>query len=132
MVVLSRMVRPILSQILAAKNPDPSKPLVGVADVCKAHWAEYGRNYYARYDYEGVDKDAANKMMAGMVEKQASLVGTTIKGMKISAADMFAYNDPVDGSVSNNQGIRFLFADGSRFVFRLSGTGVAGATMCAL
>lgn len=116
-------------QILAAKNPDPSKPLVGVADVCKAHWAEYGRNYYARYDYEGVDKDAANKMMAGMVEKQASMVGTSIKGMTISAADMFAYNDPVDGSVSKNQGIRFLFADGSRFVFRLSGTGVAGATI---
>jgi len=116
-------------QILAAKNPDASKPLVGVADVCKAHWAEYGRNYYARYDYEGVDKDAANKMMAGMVEKQASMVGTTIKGMTISAADMFAYNDPVDGSVSKNQGIRFLFADGSRFVFRLSGTGVAGATI---
>ena len=116
-------------QILAAKNPDPTKPLVGVSDVCKAHWAEYGRNYYARYDYEGVDKGAAEKMMAGMVEAQPGLIGKTFGGMTVSKADMFAYNDPVDGSISKNQGVRFIFADGSRFVFRLSGTGVAGATI---
>jgi len=116
-------------QILADKNPDPSKPLVGVADVCKAHWAEYGRNYYARYDYEGVDKAAAESMMASMVAKQPDLIGKEVGGMKIATADMFAYNDPVDGSISKNQGVRFIFADGSRFVFRLSGTGVAGATI---
>merc|ERR1719487_2515618 len=116
-------------QILAAKNPDPAKPLVGVEDVVKAHWAEYGRNYYARYDYEGVDKPAAEKMMAEMVAAQASLIGTTHGGMKIAKADMFEYTDPVDGSISKNQGVRFIFADGSRFVFRLSGTGVAGATI---
>merc|ERR1719258_381930 len=67
--------------------------------------------------------------MAAMVAKQPSMVGTTIGGMKISSADMFAYNDPVDGSISSNQGVRFIFDDGSRFVFRLSGTGVAGATI---
>merc|ERR1719460_3613562 len=116
-------------QILAAKNPDPTKPLVGVEAICKAHWAEYGRNYYARYDHEGVDKEAAEKMMAGMVAAQPSLIGTTQGGMTVSKADMFAYDDPVDGSISKNQGVRFIFADGSRFVFRLSGTGVAGATI---
>merc|ERR1719359_168303 len=67
--------------------------------------------------------------MASMVEKQPSLIGTTVGGMKIAKADMFAYEDPVDGSISKNQGVRFIFADGSRFVFRLSGTGVAGATI---
>ena len=116
-------------QILAAKNTDPAAPLVGVKEVCEAHWKEYGRNYYARYDYEGVDKAAAEKMMAAMVEAQPSLVGTTHGGMTIGEADMFAYTDPVDGSVSKNQGVRFIFTDGSRFVFRLSGTGVAGATI---
>ena len=116
-------------QILADKNKDDSKPLVGVKEVCEAHWKEYGRNYYARYDYEGVDKPAAEKMMADMVAKQPSLIGTTHGGMKIAKADMFEYTDPVDGSVSKNQGVRFMFDDGSRFVFRLSGTGVAGATI---
>jgi phosphoglucomutase len=116
-------------QILAAKNTDPSKPLVGVADVVMAHWAEYGRNYYARYDYDGVDKAAAEKMMAAMVAEQPKLIGTTINGMTISSADMFEYNDSVDGSISKNQGIRFMFSDGSRFVFRLSGTGSVGATV---
>jgi len=76
-----------------------------------------------------VEKDAANKMIAAMVEKQPSMIGTTVGGMKIAAADMFAYEDSVDGSVSKNQGVRFIFEDGSRFVFRLSGTGVAGATI---
>merc|ERR1719230_1745173 len=64
-----------------------------------------------------------------MVEEQPKLIGTEINGMTISAADMFEYNDPIDKSVSKNQGLRFIFADGSRFVFRLSGTGVAGATI---
>merc|ERR1711990_432108 len=116
-------------QILAAKNPDPSKPLFGVADVCKEHWATYGRNYYARYDYEGVEKDAANKMFAAMQDAQPSMIGNEYGGMKLATADMFAYNDPIDKSVSKNQGLRFIFEDGSRFVFRLSGTGVAGATI---
>ena len=69
-------------QILAAKNTDPAAPLVGVKEVCEAHWKEYGRNYYARYDYEGVDKPAAEKMMADMVEKQPSLIGTEHGGRR--------------------------------------------------
>merc|ERR1740138_314062 len=64
-----------------------------------------------------------------MVEKQPGMIGKTLGGMTISKADMFAYSDPVDGSISKNQGVRFIFTDGSRFVFRLSGTGVAGATI---
>ena len=83
-------------QILAAENPDPAKPIVGVGDVTKKHWEKYGRNYYARYDYEGVDKPAAEKMMAAMVEAQPALIGTTVDGMKIAKADMFEYHDPVD------------------------------------
>jgi len=116
-------------QILAAKNPDPSKPLVGVADVVKAHWEEFGRNYYARYDFEGVDKGAAEELMKQMADNQQSLIGTTHGTMTISEADIFEYSDPVDKSISKNQGVRFMFSDGSRFVFRLSGTGVAGATI---
>ena len=106
-------------QILAAKNTDPAAPLVGVKEVCEAHWKEYGRNYYARYDYEGVDKPAADKMMADMVEAAPGIVGTELGGMKVAKADMFQYDDPVDGSVSKNQGVRVIFDDGSRFVFRL-------------
>ena len=68
-------------------------------------------------------------MMAAMVEAQPGMIGTTVGGMKIATADMFAYNDPIDGSISKNQGVRFIFDNGSRFVFRLSGTGVAGATI---
>jgi len=116
-------------QILAAKNPDPSKPIVGVDAVCMEHWKEYGRNYYARYDYEGTDKPKSEEMMKAMVDAMPSLIGTTHAGLKIEKADMFAYSDPVDGSLSKNQGVRFMFEGGSRFVFRLSGTGVAGATI---
>merc|ERR1712046_381875 len=65
----------------------------------------------------------------GMVEAQPKMIGTSVGGMTIANADMFEYKDPVDGSISKNQGVRFIFQDGSRFVFRLSGTGVAGATI---
>merc|ERR1719323_1552428 len=113
-------------QILAAKSEAAGK-LVTVEDVAKAHWAEYGRNYYARYDYEGVDKPKAEEMMNKMGEM--SLAGQELQGMKIKMNDVFEYKDPVDGSVSKNQGIRIIFEDGSRIIFRLSGTGVAGATV---
>merc|ERR1719272_2147660 len=93
------------------------KKLVTVEQICTEFWKKYGRNYYARYDYEGVDKPAAEKMMANMTEKVDSLSNTEIKGMKIKKADVFEYTDPVDGSVSKNQGIRFMFVDGSRIVF---------------
>ncbi|CAK0906691.1 unnamed protein product, partial [Prorocentrum cordatum] len=80
---------------------------------------------YARYDYEGVDKAKAEEMMKGMADKAGTLAGMEIGGMKIAKNDVFEYVDPVDGSVSKNQGIRFIFEDGSRIIFRLSGTGVA-------
>merc|ERR1712217_384554 len=79
--------------------------------------------------YEGVDKGKAEEMMKAMADMSGKLVGEEKGGMKIKTNDVFEYNDPVDGSVSKNQGIRFIFEDGSRIIFRLSGTGVAGATV---
>lgn len=98
-------------------------------EIAHDHWATYGRNYYSRHDYEEVDSDRANALVAELRGKLAALPGTTVNGMKIAAADDFAYHDPVDGSVSKNQGIRVMFEGGSRVVFRLSGTGTSGATL---
>jgi phosphoglucomutase len=108
--------------IMAARNES-------VAEIVKKHWAEYGRNYYSRHDYEEVDTEAANGMIAALRDKLASLPGQTFGALKVAAADDFAYHDPVDGSSSKNQGIRVLFEGGSRVVFRLSGTGTSGATI---
>merc|ERR1719155_203051 len=115
-------------QILAKKTEAAGK-LVIPEDVAREHWKTYGRNYYARYDYEGVDKPKAEEMVKMMGDQAGQLVGKNVQGMEIKTNDIFEYNDPVDGSVSKNQGIRFIFADGSRIIFRLSGTGVAGATV---
>merc|ERR1712139_317663 len=115
-------------QILAAKT-EAKGSLVTPEDVAKEHWKEYGRNYYARYDYEGVDKPKAEEMMAKMAADAPGMAGKSLGGMEVKFADMFEYNDPVDGSVSKNQGIRIGFTDNSRIIFRLSGTGVAGATI---
>ncbi len=108
--------------ILAARK-EPAK------EIAAKHWAEYGRNYYARHDYEGVDSDAANGMVARLRERLPDLPGTRLGPLTVVAADDFAYLDPVDGSVSKHQGIRILFEGGSRVVFRLSGTGTSGATI---
>lgn len=102
---------------------------MSVIDIAGEHWATYGRNYYSRHDYEGVDTAGANKMMDDLRGKLASLPGTKVQGLTIATADDFAYHDPVDKSVSENQGIRVLFEGGSRVVFRLSGTGTSGATV---
>merc|ERR1712110_983586 len=115
-------------QILAKKTEAAGK-LVSVEDVAMEHWKTYGRNYYARHDYEGVDKAKAEEMMQKMADNSGNLVGQEFGGMKMKINDMFEYSDPVDGSVSKNQGIRFIFEDNSRIIFRLSGTGVAGATV---
>jgi len=115
-------------QILAVKANEAGK-LVSLEDVANAHWKEYGRNYYARYDFEGVDKPKAEAMMKAMQEKSGQLVGQSFGDMKMKINDMFEFTDPIDGSVSKNQGIRFIFEDNSRIIFRLSGTGVAGATV---
>ena len=100
-----------------------------VADIMADHWATYGRNYYARHDYEAIVKDKADALMAALRDTLASLPGTGNSGGTVKAADDFAYTDPTDQSVSRNQGVRILFEDGSRVVFRLSGTGTEGATL---
>ena len=96
-----------------------------VADIVKAHWREFGRNYYSRHDYEEVDAEAAGGLMKDLRAKLPALIGQHA----ITAADDFAYDDPVDGSRTTGQGIRLMFEDGARIVYRLSGTGTAGATL---
>lgn len=101
----------------------------GVAEIVRQHWSTYGRNYYARHDYEEVPSDGANAMVARLREMLPGLKGKSFGALTIGMADDFAYADQVDGSVSKAQGIRLLMEDGSRIVFRLSGTGTAGATV---
>jgi phosphoglucomutase len=100
-----------------------------VVEIVKEHWAGYGRNYYSRHDYEEVDAEAANKMMKFLRDKLPNLKGEKAGALAVSAADDFAYHDIVDGSNTANQGIRIVFEDGSRVIYRLSGTGTAGATL---
>ena len=102
---------------------------ISVDDLAREHWARFGRNYYARHDYEGIETDSANALMAELTEGLAGLTGRQIGGALVVAADNFSYADPVDASVSKNQGIRVLFEGGSRIVYRLSGTGTEGATL---
>ena len=100
-----------------------------VADIVHEHWRTYGRDYYTRHDYEEVDANAAGELMSRLREKLGTLAGQRVKGREIAAADDFAYHDPVDGSNSTGQGIRIVFADNARIVYRLSGTGTVGATL---
>ncbi|TNM88241.1 hypothetical protein fugu_006462 [Takifugu bimaculatus] len=106
-----------------------------VEDIMKDHWQKFGRNFFTRYDYEEVDSDAANKMIKDLEKAMfdPSFIGKKFssgdKSYEVAVADNFAYTDPVDGSVSKNQGLRIIFSDGSRIIFRLSGTGSAGATI---
>jgi phosphoglucomutase len=100
-----------------------------VEEIVREHWAGYGRNYYTRYDYEEVPSDAAAGVMDELRQQQSSQPGQTIAGRKITAADDFSYLDPIDGSTSSHQGLRILFEDGARIIYRLSGTGTAGATL---
>ncbi|XP_051569173.1 phosphoglucomutase-1-like [Myxocyprinus asiaticus] len=106
-----------------------------VEEIMKDHWQKFGRNFFTRYDYEEVDSDAANKMIAHI---QTTMSDKAFVGQKFSSgektyevekADNFEYTDPVDGSVSKGQGLRIIFSDCSRIIFRLSGTGSAGATI---
>ncbi len=102
---------------------------ISVADLMNDHWATYGRNYYSRHDYEAVDSSAANDLVASIRDQLDVLPGTTIAGETIETADEFAYDDPVDGSRSERQGLRLTTASGGRIVMRLSGTGTEGATL---
>lgn len=100
-----------------------------VAEVMQAHWARFGRHYYSRHDYEAIARDAAHGLYERMRGMLGELSGQPFAGRIISAADDFRYDDPMDGSVSENQGLRLLLEDGSRVVLRLSGTGTTGATL---
>ncbi len=100
-----------------------------VESIVRAHWTRLGRNYYSRHDYDGLDTAVANQLVADLRESLAGLPGTRLGELVVESADDFAYTDPVDGSVSKNQGVRVNFVGGSRVVFRLSGTGTEGATL---
>lgn len=97
--------------------------------ILRDHWARFGRDYYTRHDYEEVDAAAAQGLMAALRGKLHGLKGQCFAGLTVSACDDFAYTDPVDGSVTAQQGVRVLFAEDARAVFRLSGTGTVGATL---
>lgn len=100
-----------------------------VADIVMDHWKIFGRDYYSRYDFEAVETEKANSLVEGLRAQLSDLAGKTFGGVTVAAADEFSYLDPVDGSVSKNQGIRIAFEGGGRAVFRLSGTGTQGATL---
>jgi len=100
-----------------------------VAEILAEHWARFGRNYYSRHDFEAIEVAKADAMVAALRGALPGLPGKTVEGMVIAGADEFAYTDPVDGSISTQQGMRVMFTDGSRLVLRLSGTGTEGATL---
>ncbi|MEO7965407.1 MAG: alpha-D-glucose phosphate-specific phosphoglucomutase, partial [Gemmatimonadaceae bacterium] len=100
-----------------------------VESIVRAHWKRFGRNYYTRHDYEEVEAESARGVMDHVRTASAALVGTSLAGDSVDLADDFSYHDPVDGSVSAGQGLRILFKSGARIIFRLSGTGTAGATL---
>jgi len=100
-----------------------------VAEIVTAHWQQYGRNYYSRHDYEGIKGKAADGLMAMLRDRLPGLPGSLLDGLEVSYADDFSYTDPIDDSVSAHQGLRIGFSNGSRIVYRLSGTGTVGATL---
>ena len=118
--------------VLAKENLNKSEKL-SVQQIVEAHWQEFGRNHYQRYDYEECESDKAKKFTDRLSELIRSFTAgerhKLLNGFELSQCDEFSYEDPVDGSISKHQGWRFLLADGSRFVFRLSGTGSSGATV---
>ncbi len=108
--------------VIAARNQS-------VETITREHWAHFGRNVYSRHDFEAIPAEAANGVMQHLKNNFASLPGQKIGSYTVAVCDDFSYTDPVDGSVSSGQGLRVLFTDGSRIVFRLSGTGTEGATI---
>ena len=106
-----------------------AKKRQSVEDIVHDHWQVYGRDIYCRHDYEAVDSEIANGIVEHLRNQLSSLPGKSWGDYMVKYADEFSYTDPVDNSVSNNQGIRIGFTNGSRIVFRLSGTGTVGATL---
>lgn len=125
---------------IIAHESESSDSIVSVEQIVTSHWKKFGRNYFARYDYEEVESEKANAMMAHLDDVQAGMNSFKLSSnepmnildgfeTKVTLADNFAYVDPVDGSEAKGQGRRFVFTDGSRVIFRLSGTGSSGATI---
>ena len=100
-----------------------------VADIVQDHWRTFGRDIYSRHDYEAVETETANGIMQHLIDQLADLAGKTFGHYTVKYADEFSYQDPVDDSISNHQGIRIGFEDGSRIIYRASGTGTVGATL---
>ena len=100
-----------------------------VQEIVDEHWQEYGRNYYSRHDYEAIDSEQANQVMEHLRQQVNTLAGNDLNGLKVAYSDDFCYTDPIDNSISEHQGIRIGFDNGSRIIFRLSGTGTSGATL---
>ena len=100
-----------------------------VEQIVQEHWQTYGRNYYSRHDYEAVDSDRAHTLMDNLHKLMPNLKGQSFGRYEVEYSDDFSYTDPIDGSISQHQGVRIGFTDGSRIVFRLSGTGTHGATL---
>ncbi len=108
---------------IIVKSRKPARSIV------REHWSQFGRDYFTRHDYEGLDAERAGEMISRLREDVSGLPGRQAGELSIQAADDFTYTDPVDGSVSEEQGVRIFFNDGSRAVFRLSGTGTSNATL---
>jgi phosphoglucomutase len=102
---------------------------MSVQEILQEHWKRYGRNYYSRHDYEAIETDKANALMEDLLARLADLPGRQFGVSTVTAADQFSYNDPIDKTVSHNQGVRLFFESGERSVLRLSGTGTEGATL---
>jgi len=100
-----------------------------VSQMLQEHWQVFGRTFYTRHDYEGLDSTAAEELMEHLRKTVPDLTGGRFGAREVTLADDFAYKDPVDGSKSERQGVRLMFGDGARIVYRLSGTGTAGATL---
>lgn len=100
-----------------------------VEQIVKRHWLQFGRNVYSRHDYEDLPLDAANSVIHYLRDNFTTITGRTFGQYAIQTCDDFSYTDSIDGSISSQQGLRILFTDGSRIVFRLSGTGTSGATL---
>jgi phosphoglucomutase len=100
-----------------------------VADIVRDHWTKFGRNYYTRHDYEDIEQAGARAIMDRLHGQIGKLKGERFGEHRVAQCDDFSYTDPVDHSVTTGQGIRIIFDDGARIVFRLSGTGTGGATL---
>ena len=109
-------------QVLAKKK-------CSVSDLMQNHWKKFGRNYYSRHDYEAIPSNIANQVFGNLASMLENLKGNSFAGHLVKVADNFSYLDPVDNSISENQGLRLVLDDNSRVIVRLSGTGTKGSTL---